>query len=320
MKFLFFTKIILNRSKCFSLFFSFILLSALILILPGLKPAQAQTGNQMLRISPLIFNINLSPGATYNYKVTIENLTSAPLPVKAYFENFRTTDEEGGYIFENKTANPLINWSSVNPKDMILNPKEKKTVDLKIQIPGKVPFGGYYGILFFEPIVGNRTNQKTLVSAKVGALLLANVGTLTKPSAQILDFSIPTLSESDNLPLLLRVQNNGLNHFSAKPILKIKPILGSEEKIFLEEKFVFPGKVRRWETSIDLNQKWRGIYKAELAISTGQGEQVYETKYFISLPISKSLLILLIISLTAFIILRRQRVMKALSILLKNKG
>lgn len=303
-----------------SLLIKFAVILIIFLFVPKINHAHAQNTNQLIRVSPLIFNINLSPGKTYDYKVTVENLTNVPLPVKAYFENFRTTDEEGGYVFENKTPNPLIKWSSVNPQDMIINARERKIINLKIQIPNQVPFGGYYGVLFFEPIIGKQTNQKTLVSAKVGTLLLANIGTLTKPSAQILTFSLPKISESDQLPLVLRVQNNGLNHFSAKPILKIKPIIGSGQKIFLEEKFVFPGKTRRWENQVILDQKWRGIYKADLAVSTGKGEQIYETTYFISLPLTKGILLLISVSIILFIIFKRKNLRKSISILLKNKG
>ena len=300
--------------------FSFIICSTLCLVVPKTEAAQTKKADYILRVSPLIFNITLDPGKVYNYKIEVENLTSTPLPVKAYFENFTTTDEEGGYSFEDNTPNPLISWSSISKDELLIPAKSKESEELTVKIPSKVPFGGYYGVLFFEPLLSQNLSDSTVISAKIGTLLLANIGVSEKNSnGKILDFSTNSINQEESVPYLLRVQNNGLNHFSAKPILTIKPLFGKEQRIDLEEKFVFPGKVRRWEDSITLNDKWRGIYKATMSVSLGNGKQIVKQNYFLSFPISNSIIIVIIVSIFAFILTRRRRVKKALKILVKNK-
>lgn len=297
---------------------SFILLSSILLILPLFTKTFAQKPEKLIEISPLIFNISLDPGRTYDYKLKVKNLTNSPLPVKAYFENFTSTGEDGGYVFENK-PNPLISWSSISPEDLIIPAKETRELNLKITIPNKVKLGGYYGVLFIEPLIDQKTNKNTLVSAKVGSLLLANVGVGDQVNAKIIEYKASTLSQNDEMSILLRVRNDGLNHFSAKPKITLDPIIGNKETVELEEKFVFPGKVRRWEQNIKIPNKWLGIYKAKISVSTGNGEQIHDERIFISFPISKAIVILITISVIIFIIIKRNRVKKAIRVFTENK-
>jgi hypothetical protein len=299
--------------------FSFILISGSLFILPIFTKAHAEQPEKLIEISPLIFNISLDPGKTYNYKLKVKNLTKSPLPVKAYFENFTSTGEDGGYIFDNK-PNPLISWSTVSPKDLIIPANESRELDLKITIPNQVSLGGYYGVLFIEPLINQKTNQNTLVSAKIGALLLANVGVNDIAKAKIIEFQTNLISEDDEVNILLRVRNEGLNHFSAKPKIIFEPIIGNKKTVNLEEKFVFPGKVRRWEQSIKIPNKWHGIYRVKVSVSTGNGQQVYDEKLFISFPISKAILIILIASLIMFLTIKRDRVKKAIRAFTENKS
>lgn len=286
-----------------------------------LNTALAQNPNEIIKISPLIFNIELSPGKTYHYKLTIENLTKAPLPVRASLENFATTDEEGGYNFQNNKPNPLLSWIKLSQNEMLLPARSKQTINVTVSIPQKVSLGGYYGILFLEPLVSQKTINGNLISAKVGTLFLANIGVTAKDTkAEVLTLNLPLITENHSLPLLLRVQNNGLNHFSAKPTLELKPLFGKKETIDIEEKFVFPGKVRRWEQDLSLKNKWRGIYKATLRVSTGEGKYIEKSSYVISFPVSKVLLIFFIITICIFILTRKQRVSKAIRILLKGSS
>ena len=276
---------------------SILLLSSFLFLLLPLNNSYAQTKpNDIIRVSPLIFNISLSPGKTYDYELNIENLTKFPLPLRASLENFTTTDEEGGYIFQISKPNPLLSWIKIDQTDTIIDEKSEKTIHITVTIPQKVPLGGYYGVLFLEPLISQKASNNTLVSAKVGALFLANVGVSGKDTkAQILTFDLPFFSEGQNIPFLLRVQNNGLNHFSAKPRVFLKPIIGKQGKIEIEEKFIFPGKARRWEENLRISNKWRGVYKATVRVSTGEGKYLEKSSYLISFPISKTIVIILII-------------------------
>lgn len=298
-----------------------IILILFLLFLTSYQTASAASkAEPIINISPLIFNISLSPGKTYNYKLEAKNLTSTPLPLKISLENFQSTDEEGGYDFANNTPNPLLSWVKIEKTDMIIPVKGKETVNFSISIPNKIPLGGYYGILFLEPLVTQKAANNTVINSRVGSLLLANIGNQGKNQPEILTFTTDRIIEGNNLNFLLRVKNNGLNHFSAKPFIYVRPLIGPSQKIEIEEKFVFPNKVRRWQEGVKLDHKWLGIYQIKVGVSSGNGDQIFATKYFIDFPVSKAILILLSASILGFIIIYRKRVIKALSILIGNKA
>ena len=142
----------------------------------GFLPQHVHAAGQSLRVSPVIINVALSPDKTYTHEVTIENLTNAPMPLKASFNDFITTGEEGGYVFQDTKTNPLLSWSTLSESEFILSPKEKKKLQLTIHTPKQIPLGGYYGVLFFEPVIQNSQPTTTTINSKIGILMLANVG------------------------------------------------------------------------------------------------------------------------------------------------
>ncbi len=299
------------------------ILFALTLILFSIQPAHAagqEKQTQLLRISPVIVPLTLSPGKTIVYDAQVENLTQSPLLIRMLLSDFDPATEDGGYVFLDTKANPLLSWISLSDTEFILEAKTKKKIQVTINTPSRIPFGGYYGLLFFEPVLP-KIQQGTLVSTRIGMLMLANigVGSQQKPG-EILDFSIGSfMKQKGQLPLLLRVKNNSLGFFTAKPRLSISRIFGTTEIQPLEEKFVFPGKVRRWEEKRSLKDATIGIYKASVQVSTGNGQSVHAEKLFLIFPFTSVGISLLVILMLLFLITKRDRLKKTLSILLRGK-
>ncbi len=305
-----------------SLIFSLSFLSFIFyfLYLPLQISAQEnQNQTQILRVSPVIINVTLSPSKTYRHEITLENLTSAPLPVRAVFSDFEPATEDGGYVFSETRTNPLLSWTLLDKQEILLPAKSKERITLTITTPQSIPLGGYYGILFFEPVLRNNT-EATNIATRVGILLLADIG-LPDPKAkkaEILTFSLRRVIEPwKPLPVLLRVKNISLNFFTAKPILTLKPLVGAEKKIFPEEKVVFPGKVRRWQQDIALESLPSGFYNATIAVSTGNGQLVTRETTLLVFPYRMAILLLLLLLLTLFVLLRRKQLKKAVIVLLK---
>ncbi len=290
--------------------------------LPLTSPT-AHAAEQTLRISPVIINISLSPGKVSSQEATIENLTNTPLPLRATLNDFVTSGEEGGYIFEDTKDNPLLSWIKLSETEFILNPKEKKKIQLTITTPRSIPLGGYYGVLFFEPVLQNKTPQATRVSTKVGILMLANIGVPDPKAkkAEILAFSTDFLHETGTVPFLLRVQNVSLNFFTAKPAVTITPLISTvseTQPIYLEEKIIFPGKIRRWTDETTVQDLSPNIYKATMSVSTGNGQVIAEERYFIVFPFIKALGIGIIILLLLFIFVKRKRLKLAMKALFRS--
>jgi hypothetical protein len=298
------------------------LLLILLVTIFYLNPKPALAAEQSLRVSPVIINITLSPGKTYTHEVTVENLTNTPLPLRASLNDFLTSGEEGGFVFEETQTNPLLSWIKLNETQFILNPKEKRTLQMTITTPRSIPLGGYYGVLFFEPVTQNPSLQATRVSSKIGVLMLANVG-VTDPNAtkaEIVDFSTDLVDKDGSLPLMLRAKNISLNFFTAKPILTISPLIqiGNQSKeIILEDKIIFPGQIRRWTEQTSIEDLSPNIYKAHMAVATGNGQSVSTERYFLVFPFTKTLLVIGALILILFFIIKRNRLRQALRALYK---
>ena len=290
--------------------FLFVILTTYFLILTT-SPAHAESPH-ILRVFPIIIHVPLSPDKTYKHEVTVENLTNNALPIRASLSDFLTTGEEGGYIFEETHNNPLLSWIRLSDTDLILNPHQKKKVSLTIKTPKSIPLGGYYGMLFFEMVPQDTSLPSTRIIPKVGVLMLANVGVPDPKAkkAEIVTYSTGLFHQDNAIPLLLRVKNVSLHYFTAKPILTIYPLLPQlsqnpknpqlAQPQYLEEKIVFQGKIRRWEQQLTLADAQPNIYKATMKVSTGGGEYVEESRYFIILPLIPLFLLLLLILLIVF--------------------
>jgi hypothetical protein len=287
-----------------------------------LSEATASSNPQILRVSPVIIHVPLSPGKTYEHEITVENMTGKALPLRASLSDFQATGEEGGYIFQDSHTNPLLSWITLSDKNLLLNPKEKKKIIATITTPSKIPLGGYNGMLFFE-VVPREITEATRVIPKIGVLILANVGVADPKAkkAEILNYTTGFLHETDQIPLLLRVKNISLHYFTAKPIVSISPLIkldkNESQPIFLEEKIVFQGNVRRWEKNLTLQDAAPNIYKAHLMLSTGNGQFITEDRYFIMLPFMKLIPLTLFILLALFLYKKRKHLLKALKALYK---
>lgn len=294
----------------------FLCITLAIVFIPQVR---AQAPQSTLRVSPVIINVNLSPGKTYTYDITVSNMSHSPLPATITFDNF-DTDETGKEItFPDKVDNSILSWVSAEPKNLLIPAGERRTVKLTIQLPRQIPLGGYYGVMFVEPVF-NQASQSSLVNAKVGVLMLANVGVTDKnPSIDLVESTNDKhLYMSGPVKQILRIKNNSLNHFTAKPRILVEPFFGKKITYQFEDKVIFPGKIRRWDTSFELPDYYHGYYKTTLRISTGNGHELSYSGYIIGFPMLTVSFFLAIGAITVFTVIYRKRVKKALAALLSK--
>lgn len=281
-------------------------------------PVYAQNDTPTIKIYPVIIPLFLSPGKVQTQTITIENPSNIPLPLQANLSDFETTDEDGSYTFTDKT-NPLLSWMKVEPNQLLVNPHEKKEVTVKITPPRQIPLGGYAGMLFFEPLVRSHTSGTTILP-RIGILLLANIGGIdtNQHPLKIETLSLPFITNSGSIPFLLRTKNTSFHILTVKPLITIHSVIGNQtKKIVLEDKIIFQGKIRRWNTLLD-TQLSPNIYNITIAVSAGGGNMVTTEKYMIIFPYT-IVLILLIISIVSILLYRyRKRIQKAIVIVVKG--
>ncbi len=205
--------------------------------------------------------------------------------------------------------------------DTIIPANSSEKFLVTINVPSEVPFGGYYAIIFFTPLITPlESADNSQINAKIGALALANIGTTAIQSqAEILDFSLnKKFFQNDSPKVTLRLKNTGLNFFTAQPQLSIKPFFGKTENLDFEEKTVLPGKVRRWEKNLDLKNHTGVFYTISLKTSLGNDQKITSSSYFFGFPIKQLSIYTASFILTFYLLRHFKRVIKAIKLLFKS--
>lgn len=273
---------------------------------------EAQTVDDLIRVSPFILNLDLKPNLKEEHKITIENLTDTPLPLRINPGFFDAYDETGKYIFpEKEPERSLARWLSIDNRELILPAKGKGIVTLTITTPAKIPEGGYYGMLFIDPIIAPQQGG-SIMQTRVGVLLLANIGDpeLMPPPIQYSNLDLPWLcGDLTGTQTTFSVRNRSIFHIAAKPFIGIKPLFGNSSSVAIEDRVLFPGRSRIWENVTIKCPNIPGIYTLSLNTSYGEGQQILTEKKLIVLPYQYVLIGLLIFVLLNGIFLRK-RLMK----------
>lgn len=297
-------------------------ISLVIMLLLGLPHSTTSAATPAtLRVTPVIIPVSLTPNTTQTYQITLENLTSQPMPLRSNLSDFDTTGEDGDYSFQDSHANPLLAWTSVTPGELILPPHGRASVTVAIKTPGKIPVGGYFGMLFFEPVFTSLDKNATKIIPRIGVLILGSVGVqnTTKEPLSVETLNLPLITDRTEIPLLLRVKNTGFEYLTAKPIITYSGNSRDLTRTILEDKMIFPGKIRRWEQTLRLPTNSRfTLYSVKVSVSMGGGRVVDHYRTIIVFPYKILILSIILLILIAGIVKKRTQLQKALDILLFN--
>lgn len=297
---------------------SYLSLALLLLLLRPMSIAHAaEPGfiSSSLRVSPVILKIQLQPGARHLYPVTIENLTDAPMPIRATIEGFDPSDELSGFTPNPTTdVSPLARWISIAEPDTIIPARQSHEFLVKISIPSTVPIGGYYAMIYFTPLYQNGT-----IGSKIGVVTLANIGIQdsSQNKAVISEFRFEKpIYEHGPITSSVKIKNSSLHYFSTKPTLSISPYWGKPDTVELDEKTILPGKSRAWKSVFTIqNSKW-GIYKATVKTRIENGETITKTIPLVIFPYRMFITTLLCLGTLLWIFRKRRNIHKAFTLLL----
>lgn len=278
----------------------------------------SRTSRQILRISPFQFNVKLSPNKISEHTITVENLTNAPLPLVIERDGFSLSDTDLSNIeWGAEDDRSISSWISIDESDHILAPLESRIVRFRMTTPETIPLGGYYGMLVVRPLASPLAqNTSSLLETSIMIPILANIGTGLWDTyrATITEFYIPfIITNPQEESYVFRVHNRDSFFFQAKPIIEIYPIQGDAYYHFPEERFMFPGKQREWRGSLSHIPEsfFSGLYRAQLRVSVGNGNQITASQWFFlikshQLPYTVlfGLLSVTIISIAGFLLIK----------------
>ena len=286
-----------------------------------LLPRSTFAQEKMIRVTPVILNLELKKGQEQTYEVKIENLLSAPMGIETNIESLDASDEETGIRFDLPKQNEsFVSWITTSEKDLIIPENGKKNIEIKIKVPKNIKEGGYQGVLFLTPFITKPLdNLSPTVTSRVGILILANIGTPkaapAKDKARIVEFSFKQVFDKGPADLILRVKNIFPFIIPSKAEVLITPLFGKQQIVELEDKRILPGKIRKWQKDIALNP---GFYKAQAALSLYQGQLLFKDTYFLVLPVKGISMYLILVPFILVIFLIRKRLKKAFLVLVQK--
>jgi len=177
-----------RNNCCFFVFFALLVLPFFLFF----SKASTQTNDQIqLIVSPEMFELHLKKGEVYENKIKIYNKGENPMPLRAIAANFGAEDYTGTTIFYNnpKSENSEETDLSINPQrwikiknpNFILDSKETVKVDFTVSVPENVENGGYYAVIFLEPMTGSDSHSEgdksgLKILPKIGILFLITIG------------------------------------------------------------------------------------------------------------------------------------------------
>lgn len=282
----------------------------------SLLPTPSLAQSSSLSIHPSTISLSLSPGKTTNTPLSIVNNGNQPLAVRIRFEQLSTVSDSSV-----RTLPSIGNWISLSQSSLLIPAKKEEIITIKIILPKTIPLGGYYGMLYVEQLSPTQTTAKSLILTKMGVLILGSVGVQDIPLNSI-ELQKPKLntfiSEINTLHLSFDVKNTALNHISAKPYLIIHPFRGKMETVELDERLVFPGTKRGWDSQFTVKNAGQFYYSADLFVSIGNGRSQKKSFSFIIFPVKRAIILVLCIAVGITIVRKRNQIKKAVEIIVRG--
>jgi hypothetical protein len=287
------------------------------LLTPVVAYAETQ---QSISVSPVINDLQLIPGKKTTFTITIRNNNTTAIGIHAETTGYDITGETSQF---KEKPSVMTTWTKLSQNDILIDPKQTKTVTATINTPDKIKQSGYYETIFLTPIAHQQqVANSPIILSRFGILVLGTVGELnyndlTKKVGVTHVTPSQTIFNSFPRTFSFIVANKYFTHFDAKPFITITPLFANSQTVQLIDKHVLPGSERLWQYQPAV-EKNHIFYQMHIAVSIGGGNQIFADTWFVVLPYQPILLIVLILILLYISIAKRKRITKAIKILVSG--
>jgi len=317
----------------------FIVLTPTFLFL-GSQVAHAQTVD--FGVYPPVFQIQAAPPSSIKIPFSIENFIDSSVDLTISLKPFTAAPSENGTVsFVNDLSSypdpSLLQKIQVLDNDapiqsLTVAPKQKKDLNLSIEIPKDEAKGEYYiSLLFTSSNQNDLGNSSSHTTISIGSNILLSVGPFGDTKGYIEDFSAPPFISKGPVPFTVKVKNASDHYITPKGDIIISNLFGQTVgKVDLLPVNILSDTVRRIPDSAqsDANSKdyariktvvdnnthpvaiWPekfliGPYTATITIALSNSGPLYKkTIIFFAFPVEYLLAILITILLIFFIALR----------------
>lgn len=264
------------------------------LVATSLSPAvQAQTTNtaNTLKVTPVRTDLQVNPGESKIVDITVSNLTSDDITVRASSNDFVAGDEQGTpslILEENQYAPSHSLKRFMAPIENVTIPANSaESVKVSITVPSGAKAGGYFGAVRFAPTTPDGGGQVNL-SASVASLILLTVPGEVTEQLSLTDFNVQQGGRSnsvffDGKNVEISARFASTSSIQLGPIGKVSVKKG--DAVVYETDFnnktprdvILPDSARRWNIPVE-NIEGFGRYTAVATFTYGQTNQTIESE------------------------------------------
>lgn len=300
-------------------------LAGSLFIISGSAFATDNSANS-LKISPLRTDIEITPGGSKIVKVTVTNLTNAPIAVTPVENDFVAGDEKGTpalILDANKYApSHSLKRFMVPLSNVTIPAKQSKEVAVTINVPKDAQPGGYFGALRFEPTALGSGGQVNLSLSSASIILLTVPGEVVQ-HLNLTNFDIQQSGKTNSffttpkdLSVLARFENTG--GIQLAPFGKVsvtqgdKVVYSTDFNQTTPKQMTLPGYARRWTIPIEKVGEF-GYYTVSATFTYGSKNQTIDVKTsFWVIPVwmmiaAAALLVVIIIAIIVTIYALKKR-------------
>ncbi|MBI2031750.1 MAG: hypothetical protein HYT08_04015 [Candidatus Levybacteria bacterium] len=282
---------------------------------------------QSLSISPPVIAISAIPPADVSAQFWINNLEKEPVEIQIILRPFTATDKKNGEV-ESVESNQLsIEKTELLNKiriydgekalegNIILAPKQKKKLNLRVNIPENyTSLDLYFSIIFLSLPKNDSKFSHSQISQGIASNVLLSIVRNNKIQAEISRFDSKTFFNDSPIEFDLEITNKGSSFISPQGNITIKNIFGKTVgRIKLDsvnilsnssrlmsnyneqENKIFNSSSRSNETKIYLPKRFiLGYYTAELNISLSDNSPtISKSLSFIAFPVKYAIIVLI---------------------------
>jgi hypothetical protein len=179
-------------------------------------------------------------------------VTNFPLPIKASVRSFIPKVSDEALSEREKKIFDASSWIEVAPADFILQPRERKEIEITIKTPKNAEPGGHYAAVYFQPLVPVETlsPQTAYLSARVGTLIfLVTKGDIVEKGA-ISDLKTAGFQERSPVDFKVDFKNQGNIHLLPQGIVEILNWQGKKiASVNLKPEVVLPKTAKSFRVS-----------------------------------------------------------------------
>ncbi|HET9721626.1 MAG TPA: hypothetical protein VFP32_01175 [Candidatus Saccharimonadales bacterium] len=253
-------------------------------------PPASTTGGQALEIAPPLVELSANPGQTITTQILLRDVSSTELVVTGQANDFVAQGENGTpkILLNNNASNDpysMKDWVNF-PGNLLLVPKEIKTMKVTISVPANASPGGHYGVIRFTGTPPSLSGTGVSLSASVGTLVLLTVNGKITENMSVKEFSVNhngktgSFFESGPLDFVVRLNNQSNVHEEPSGLITVSDTFGKKiatMRVNNPPRNILPGSVRKFDAKLDKtvigNRMLFGRYKATLSMTYGSDKK-----------------------------------------------